>query len=119
MKKWINKIGQNKFQFFIFVGIVCLLFVAVIIGSINNDTTNEPNDNIIVTPEPKPDEDEVVVTSDEFVSMPFDATLDYDVVRKFYEKGASIEDQTMSLIKYQNSFRTSTGTSFALKQTHH
>ena len=116
MKNLIKRIGQNKFQFFIFVGIVCLLLVAVIVGSLNNDaTTNPGDDNVIVTPDPKPDEDEVVNTSDEFVSMPFDATLDYDVVRKFYEKDASIEDQTKSLIKYQNSFRTSTGTSFALK----
>jgi hypothetical protein len=104
MKNLIKRIGQNKFQFIIFVGIVCLLLVAVIVGSLNGNTTNEPgDDNVIVTPEPKPDEDEVVITSDEFVSMPFDATLDYDVVRKFYEKDASIEDQTKSLIKYQNS----------------
>ncbi len=115
MKNWIKKIGQNKFQFFFFVGIVCLMFTAIIIGSVNsNNSSDLSNDNTIVTPPPSNDEENVVNTSDEFVSMPFDATLEYEVVRKFYEKEASIEDQTKSLIKYQNSFRTSTGTSYAL-----
>lgn len=116
MKNWIKKIGQNKFQFFFFVGIVCLMFVAIIVGSVNsNKPVENPNDDTTVTPDPTPDEENVGSVSDEFVSMPFDATLEYDVVRKFYEKDASIEDQTKSLIKYQNSFRTSTGTSYALK----
>ena len=116
MKNWIKKIGQNKFQFFFFVGVVCLMFAAIIIGSLNNNKQIEqPNDDTTVTPNPTPDDEGVGNISDEFVSMPFDATLEYDVVRKFYEKDASIEDQTKSLIKYQNSFRTSTGTSFALK----
>lgn len=116
MKNWIKKIGQNKFQFFFFVGIVCLLFVAIIVGSINtNKPVESPNDDTTVTPTPTPDDEENVGSvSEEFVSMPFDATLEYEVVRKFYEKDASIEDQTKSLIKYQNSFRTSTGTSYAL-----
>lgn len=116
MKNWIKKIGQNKFQFFFFVGIVCLMLIAIIVGSVNTNTPIEdPNDDPVVKPTPKPDDEGVVNTSDEFVSMPFDATLDYEVVRKFYEKDSSIEDQTKSLIKYQNSYRTSTGTSYALK----
>ena len=116
MKNWIKKIGQNKFQFFFFVGIVCLLFVAIIVGSINtNKPVESPNDDTTVTPTPTPDDEENVGSvSEEFVSMPFDATLEYEVVRKFYEKDGSIEDKTKSLIKYQNSFRTSTGTSYAL-----
>ena len=116
MKNWIKKIGQNKFQFFFFVGIVCLMFASIIIGSLNNNKqVEQPNDDTTITPSPTPDDEGVGNISDEFVSMPFDATLEYDVVRKFYEKDASIDDQTKSLIKYQNSFRTSTGTSFALK----
>ena len=115
MKNWIKKIGQNKFQFFFFVGIVCLMLVAIIVGSVNTNTpVEEPSDDTTVTPTPKPDDEGVVSTADEFVSMPFDATLEYEVVRKFYEKDSSIEDQTKSLIKYQNSYRTSTGTSYAL-----
>ena len=120
MKNWIKKIGQNKFQFFFFVGIVCLMLVAIIVGSVNtNKPIEDPNNDTTVTPTPKPDDEGVVSTSDEFVSMPFDATLEYEVVRKFYEKEASVEDQTKSLIKYQNSYRTSTGTSYALKNGEH
>ena len=118
MKNWIKKIGQNKFQFFFFVGIVCLLLIAIVVSSINtSDPVETPggNNTIIDTPTPKPDEEDVVTTADEFVSMPLDPTTSYKVVRKFYEKDSCIEDQTKSLIKYQNSYRTSLGTSYALE----
>lgn len=118
MKNWIKKIGQNKFQFFFFVGIVGLLVMAIIVASINETPSETPGDDInnIVTPDPVPDDDEQVSNNSvEFVSMPFDATLKYNVVRKFYEKDASKEDQAKALIKYENSFRTSLGTSYALE----
>lgn len=118
MKNLIKKIGQNKFQFFFFVGIVCLLLVAIVIGSINTKAPVETpggDSPIVETPTPKPDDEDVVTTAEEFVSMPLDPTASYKVVRKFYEKDASIEEQTKALIKYQNSFRTSLGTSYALE----
>ena len=117
MKNWIKKIGQNKFQFFFFVGIVGLLVMAIVVASVNNNTSTEsPSDNPgnVITPDPNPDDEEVITTATEFVSMPFDATLTYKVVRKFYEKDASKEDQAKALIKYENSYRTSNGTSYAL-----
>ncbi len=117
MKNWIKKIGQNKFQFFFFVGIVGLLVMAIVVASVNNNTpTESPSDNPgnVITPDPNPDDEEVITTATEFVSMPFDATLTYKVVRKFYEKDASKEDQAKALIKYENSYRTSNGTSYAL-----
>ena len=46
---------------------------------------------------------------------PFSDTIEYTVVRKFYEKDSSTVDQELSLIKYNNSYRTSNGTSFAQK----
>lgn len=117
MKNWIKKIGQNKFQFFFFVGIVGLLVMAIVVASVNDNTpTESPSDNSgnVITPDPNPDDEEVITTATEFVSMPFDATLTYKVVRKFYEKDASKEDQAKALIKYENSYRTSNGTSYAL-----
>lgn len=122
MKNWIKKIGQNRFQFFFFVGIVGLLVLTIIVAAINdsNKTTDDVNDPIyIVTPNPDDNEEEVVTVAPEFVSMPFDATLSYKVVRKFYEKDASKEDQALSLIKYENSYRTSLGTSYALESGEH
>ena len=119
MKNWIKKIGQNKFQFIFFVGIVFLMLVAIVIGSTTGKTPVETPNDTTVTPDVTPDDEGVVNTSLEFVSMPFDATLEYEVVRKFYEKDASIEDQTKSLIKYLNSYRTSTGTSYALLSGEH
>ena len=41
--------------------------------------------------------------------------MEYVVVRKFYEKDGTKEEQQLSLIKYQNSYRTSVGTSYAKK----
>ena len=68
MKNWIKKIGQNKFQFFFFVGVVCLMFAAIIIGSLNNNKQIEqPNDDTTVTPNPTPDDEGVGNISDEFV----------------------------------------------------
>ena len=118
MKNLIKKIGQNKCRFFFCVGIVCLLLVAIVIGSINTKAPVETpggDSPIVETPTPKPDDEDVVTTAEEFVSMPLDPTASYKVVRKFYEKDASIEEQTKALIKYQNSFRTSLGTSYALE----
>ncbi len=123
MKNWIKKIGQNKFQFFFFVGIVGLLVLAIVVASVNDNTPTEGPSNDpgnVVTPNPTPDdEEEVITTATEFVSMPFDATLTYKVVRKFYEKDASKEDQAKALIKYENSYRTSNGTSYALDNGNH
>ena len=97
---------------------MCLLLVAIVIGSINTKAPVETpggDSPIVETPTPKPDDEDVVTTAEEFVSMPLDPTASYKVVRKFYEKDASIEEQTKALIKYQNSFRTSLGTSYALE----
>lgn len=122
MKKLIKKIGQNKFQFIFFASLVFLVVLAIVIASVDTKapvTTNPDDDptDIKKPDEPKPsvDDEEVNLTADELVSLPFDSTLDYHVVRKFYEKDASKEDQAKSLIKYDNTFRTSLGTSYALK----
>lgn len=115
MKNWIKKIGQNKFQFFFFVGIVGLLVMAIVVASLNENTpVDKPSGDINNVTPSDPDDGEVITLATEFVSMPFDATLSYKVVRKFYEKDASREDQTKALIKYENSYRTSNGTSYAL-----
>jgi stage II sporulation protein Q len=47
--------------------------------------------------------------------MPLDSSSDYVIVRTFYEKDDTKENQLNSLIKYENSYRTSLGTSYALK----
>ena len=115
MKNWIKKIGQNKFQFFFFIGMVSVLVVAIIISASLENTTEEP-----ITEEPPttitPPTDEPVDTiPEETLKLPFDDKLDYAVVRKFYDKNSSKEEQLKALIKYGNSYRTSSGTSFAKK----
>lgn len=110
MKKWIKKVGQNKFQFFFFVGILALLFVALVLASTMQpiDTPND-EDPIDELPIDKPDDKPIV----EVIKLPFETTMNYKIVRKFYERDASQEDQERALIKYGKSYRTSVGTSYA------
>ena len=58
MKNLIKKIGQNKFQFFFFVGIVALLAIALIVSTVmsNNDKTPDPDTPNVVNPEPSQDD---------------------------------------------------------------
>ena len=115
MKNWIKKIGQNKFQFFFFIGMVSVLVVAIIISATLENTTNEPTPEdppITITP---PADEPVDTIPEETLKLPFNDNLDYNVVRKFYNKNSSKEEQLKSLIKYGNSYRTSSGTSYAKK----
>lgn len=114
MKNLIKKIGQNKFQFFFFVGIVSVLVVAIIVSSVIDNNTEEPVEQdppITITP---PVDDPVDTIPEESLKLPFNEKMNYVIVRKFYNKDASKEDQLKSLIKYGNSYRTSSGTSYAL-----
>ncbi len=115
MKNWIKKIGQNKFQFFFFVGMVSVLVVAIIISASLENTSDDPTPEdppITITP---PTDEPVDTIPEETLKLPFDDKLDYTVVRKFYDKNASKEEQLKALIKYGNSYRTSSGTSFSKK----
>lgn len=114
MKKLFKKIGENKFQFIFFVGLIGLLIFAFVVSASQKqeEQTNNPNDNIQT---PTIDDPIVEVKPEEVIKLPFDDSMDYIIVRKFYEKDGSKEDQQLSLIKYQNSYRTSVGTSYAKK----
>ena len=115
MKNWIKKIGQNKFQFFFFIGMVSVLVIAIIISASLENPTEEPTQEeppITITP---PADEPVDTIPEETLKLPFDDKLDYTVVRKFYDKNSSKEEQLKALIKYGNSYRTSSGTSFAKK----
>lgn len=113
MKNLIKKIGQNKFQFFFFVGILALLAVALIVSATLNPTEEPVDQNPpVVTP---PIDDPVVTTPEEVFKLPFQENTEYKIVRKFYNKDASREEQAQSLIKYGNSYRTSNGTGLAKK----
>jgi stage II sporulation protein Q len=106
VKEWIKKIGQNKFQFFFFVGILALLVVALVVSTSIRETPKPPID--------PPGEDPTDVEAVEEIKLPF-ADLDYKIVRKFYDKNESQENQLKGLIKYGNTYRTSLGTSFSCK----
>lgn len=119
MKDWKKVIGQNKFQFFFFVTMLALLVVALVIT-----TSGGPRDDGLIDDSNQPSDDndnnnnnnpsDVVDIVDEVFVLPFNEK-EYTVVRKFYEKDGTKEDQAKSLIKYNNSYRTSQGTGYAMK----
>lgn len=112
MKNILKKISQNKFQFFFFVGLLGLLLLALVVSTTPNEI-EKPDDPVIEQPGEKPDN--VVTETIEVVNLPLDGTIDFVVTRKFYEKTESKENQELSLIKYNNSYRTSDGTAFSRK----
>ena len=106
MKKILNKISENKFQFFFFVGLLALLLVALVVSS-GPTNVDDPIDNPIVdVPNDKPNED-IVTETIEVINLPLEDEIDYVITRKFYEKTESKENQELSLIKYNNTYRTS------------
>ena len=116
MKNWIKKIGQNKFQFFFFVGMFALLLGSLVLASTlgTGDTPIEQPSPDNTDKLPSTDNtDNVGTKPEEVFKLPFSDSMNYQVVRKFYEKNGSIEEQTLSLIKYNNTYRTSNGTSYA------
>ena len=118
MKNILEKIKQNKFQFIFSVSLAFVLLVSLVVAR-NINTQDEPIvDTPIInepTPDPTPDTGDVTVQPEEVFKKPFSETIEYSIVRKFYEKESSALDQELSLIKYNNSYRTSNGTSFAQK----
>lgn len=113
MKKLIKKIGKNKFQFILFVGILAFVLVALIIASSTTKPTTETPviDDI---PDKLPD-DEVSTDVEEVITLPFSQDLDYMVTRLFYDKTSSVQDQEKALIKYGTTYRTSDGVAYARK----
>ena len=118
MKNILEKIKQNKFQLIFSVSLAFVLLVSLVVAR-NINTQDEPIvDTPIInepTPDPTPDTGDVTVQPEEVFKKPFSETIEYSIVRKFYEKESSALDQELSLIKYNNSYRTSNGTSFAQK----
>ncbi len=109
--KLLKKIAKYKFQFLFFVGLVGLLIVALVIST---NKTGQTTDKPVLNPN-EPEDPITDVTPEETIKLPFEASMEYVVVRKFYEKDGTKEEQKLSLIKYQNSYRTSVGTSYAKK----
>ncbi len=117
MKNWVKKISENKFQFFFFIGVLAFLCVSLIIaGVVENNDIDEPTPDDPVEVPDDPVEDEPTTTPTvEKIALPFAEEMEYSVVRKFYERNGTKEEQELSLIKYGSSYRTSVGTSFAKK----
>lgn len=120
MKKLLRNIAKNKFEVIFFTGLACLLIVSIVFANVTETTSNniEPHTEIPINDNNVIDDNNgntPVVQEVEEIKTPIDANLDYQVVRKFYEQGDTKENIAKSLIKYENTFRTSNGVSYGLK----
>lgn len=115
MKEWIKKISENKPQFFFFVGVLAFLFVSLIIVGVTggNEIENPDQGNTPVIPDEPDNQEPTTSETVEKVALPFAEGMEYKVVRKFYDRNGTKEEQEQSLIRYGSSYRTSVGTSFA------
>ncbi len=113
MKELMKKFNENKVQFFFFIGVFGLLIVALVVSASMNPTIDKPIDPNIDNPDNSDDDDDVTTPQVEVIKAPIDG--EFVIVRKFYEKDGTKEEQELSLIKYGTSYRTSSGTSYAKK----
>ena len=118
MKDWKNVskfVKENKFQFFFFIAMLLLLVITIIASSNADPVVEGPSIEIPDdTTEPEnPDQNVVEIIEEQFI-MPIKDS-DYVIVRKFFDKNDTKENQQLSLIKFNNSYRTSQGMSFAKK----
>lgn len=113
MKKLVKKIGKNKFQFILFVGILGFVLIALIIASAGNSNNFETP--VIDDTLDDEIEEPVINDTEEVITLPFSKELDYTVTRMFYDQQASTVDQEKALIKYGTTYRTSDGVAYARK----
>ena len=115
MKEWIKKINENKFQFFFFASVLAFLFVSlIVVGLVGDNQVDDPlDDNTPVVPDTPTEEEQVTTVTVEVVKLPFEETMSYNIVRTFYERSGTKEEQEKALIKYGSSYRTSVGTSYS------
>jgi stage II sporulation protein Q len=112
MRNWLKRVDKTKLQFFFFVFVLTFVLITlVVVATIDNQSETPvvdetPNDNI---------EEPVVIETEEQFVLPLNASLDYKVCRKYYDKNASKENQELGLIKYGTTYRTSDGTGYSLK----
>lgn len=120
MKNWINKIGKDKFQRYLFIGVLILVFGVFFIslsllpssdvddikdpdGQLDDDDDNDDDDDV-----DNDDDDEDVY---EEVKFPVDSESTL-IIRKYWELNDEIEDQEMSLIVMGGSYDISRGVSY-------
>lgn len=120
MKNWINKIPKDKLQRYIFLGALILVFAAFFISLalIDNDDEppideNPPGQN----DEDEDDDDDDDDDEDDIIEESFKIPTndDYEIVRKFYDIEADMEENELAIHIFNNIYSNSKGVSIASK----
>ena len=126
MKKWLESLSKEQIQRYVFVGLLVLVFVAFFvslgvangsqktpsdqIGNNNNNNSNNNNNDDNQNNQQVPEKPEV---KKEVISMPLGD--EFVVVRKYYEKDDTAENQELAVIQFGKRYYTSNGISLSKK----
>ncbi len=112
MKNWINKIPKEKLQKYAFLGMLVLVFAAFFISLAFIGQGDKPDDSEKPVPQ-NPDDDEEPIVKEVFV-LPIGES-EYSIIKKFYDRAATKEEQELAIIKYGSQYSMSRGISIASK----
>jgi stage II sporulation protein Q len=112
VKNWINKIPKEKWQRYIFLGMLILVFVAFFISLVLIDRKAKPDpnqggNNDPIDGETPGNNDEPVV---ELFRMPIQGT-DHEIVKKYWYKAEDATEEETALLYYV--YEGSSGTTYS------
>lgn len=112
--KIFNNISKEKAQRILFITVLILVFGVFFISLslLGPGEDKDPNDNNPPIQDDDDDDDDNVVTY-EVVKTPYSSNIGIKVVRKYWSKDQSLQDQEMSLIVFGSRYETSKGVSYA------
>lgn len=133
MKKWLKSLSKEQIQRYVFVGLLVLVFAAFFISlsiASNNekneqnnppienpdDNQNNNNDNNNQTPEGDNNAPNAQTPKVEKMNMPLSG--EFVVVRKYYDKDSSSEEQELAVIQFGKRYYTSNGISVSTSKKH-
>ena len=129
MKKWLKSLSKEQIQRYVFVGLLVLVFVAFFVSlsiassneknqgntpSIENPDNGQNNNNNNIQEGEDPNNQNPSKPTIEKIGMPMEG--DFVVVRKYYDKNDTTENQELSVIQFGKRYYTSNGIGLSSKE---
>ena len=132
MKKWLKSLSKEQIQRYVFVGLLVLVFVAFFVSlsiassneknqgntppieNPDNGQNNNNNSNNNIQEGEDPNNQNPSKPTIEKIGMPMEG--DFVVVRKYYDKNDTTENQELSVIQFGKRYYTSNGIGLSSKE---
>lgn len=132
MKKWLKSLSKEQIQRYVFVGLLVLVFVAFFVSlsiassneknqgntpsieNPDNGQNNNNNNNNNIQEGEDPNNQNPSKPTIEKIGMPMEG--DFVVVRKYYDKNDTTENQELSVIQFGKRYYTSNGIGLSSKE---